>query len=253
MDNLHFQDNSILAALPRQERQALGDSFEAVALRQGARLHGPDSDVTHVFFPRKGLVSLITVTRSGHEVETGVIGRDGVVGAAAATGARRAVNQSVVQIAGEAWRIETGPFASAYDNLPVLRSLANSFQNFILLHAQQHAACHALHHVEGRLCRWLLKAQDTTGLEVLNLTQEFLATMLGVRRSSVSVVAHRLQKLGALRYRRGHIEIRDRDRLERRACECYGMLRSELGTAFAPLVGNERPQKQTQPNPDQAA
>jgi CRP-like cAMP-binding protein len=249
VENSRIRDNALLAALPPEERQALDAVCEPFDLRCCADLQAPGSDIDHVIFPRSGLVSLITVTRSGKEIETGVVGADGIVGGTVATGARRSVHRSMVQIEGEAWRIAADHFVNAYEKMPVLRSLTNSYQNFVLLQAQQNAACHALHDVESRLCRWLLQAQDVTGLEVLNITQEFLALMLGVRRSSVSVFASKLQQSGALQYRRGRIEILDRDRVEQCSCECHDTLRRERGIVFGtPDRGDQhqKPQQQQQ-------
>jgi CRP-like cAMP-binding protein len=111
----------------------------------------------------------------------------------------------------------------------------NKFQNVILLQAQQSAACHALHSVEARLCRWLLQSQDTTEVDLVPLTQEFLSHMLGVRRTSVSLCAHALQSAGLIRYARGKIKIVNREGLKESACECYEVIREHIDRAVPPL------------------
>ena len=118
-------------------------------------------------------------------------------------------------------------FVDAYHTHPQLRNLVNRYQAILLLQARQNAACHALHSIRSRLCRWLLQSQDTIGSATFILTQEFLSHMLGVRRTSVSIDAHALQQAGLIRYARGHITILDRDGLEECACECYSIIRAE--------------------------
>jgi CRP-like cAMP-binding protein len=226
------RQNAILSALPVAEQNWLNALLEQFAMQRGQTLIAPDSTITHACFPLGGLVSLLAVTKDGDAIETGVVGFEGVVGGGVGTGAFRSVHQAVVQMESEALRIEAPAFAKAYAELPVFRGLVNSYQNFVLLQAQQNAACHALHDVESRLCRWLLQATDVTGEPTLALTQEFLSHMLGVRRSSVSIMAHKIQRGGMIRYTRGNITILDRDGLKECACECYGVLRSEMSATF---------------------
>jgi CRP-like cAMP-binding protein len=130
----------------------------------------------------------------------------------------------------------------AYQERAALRSLVNRFQGLIMMQTQQSAACHALHSIEGRLCRWMLHAQDTVESNLIELTQEFLSHMLGVQRSSVSLTAHQLQKAGLIKYSRGRITILDRAGIEDCACECYGVLRQETDKAIPPVTarGGER-------------
>jgi CRP-like cAMP-binding protein len=225
--------NAILAALPATEHDWLNAALEPLAMTRGTVLYAPDSTITHVYFPLSGLVSLLVVTGDGDAIETGVVGAEGVVGGGIGTGAFRSLHRAVVQIEGKAMRMDAQVFAKAYGELPSFRGLVNSYQNFVLLQAQQNAACHALHDVESRLCRWLLQSNDVTGDATLPLTQEYLSHMLGVRRSSVSIMAHKLQGSNMIRYSRGIITILDRSGLEQCACECYGTLRAELKAAFA--------------------
>jgi CRP-like cAMP-binding protein len=133
----------------------------------------------------------------------------------------------MVQLDGAAMKMSAGDFVSAYRANEQLRSLENKYQMALLMQAQQNAACYALHSVSSRLCRWLLQSQDTIDSKKLHLTQQFLSHMLGVRRNTVSVEAHILQKAGLIRYTRGHITILDRSGLEQCACECYAVIRAK--------------------------
>ena len=146
--------------------------------------------------PVSGMVSLLAVMRTGEQIETAIMGREGVVGASIGSAGPQSAGQATVQIAGSAWRIEAPKFLDLYQESIPFRTVMNKFQNTVLLQAQQSAACHALHTVEARLCRWLLQSQDVTESDIVPLTQEFLSHMLGVRRNSVSLCAHALQTAG---------------------------------------------------------
>jgi CRP-like cAMP-binding protein len=138
------------------------------------------------------------------------------------------VARATVQLDGAALRMPKKPFVNAYHAHPHLRNLVDRYQSILMMQARQNAACHALHSVRSRLCRWLLQSQDTIGSATFILTQEFLSHMLGVQRNTVSVEAHALQQAGLIRYRRGHITILNRDGLEDCACECYSVIRAEI-------------------------
>jgi CRP-like cAMP-binding protein len=142
---------------------------------------------------------------------------------------------------GTALRMPKAQFVDAYHAHPHLRNLVDRYQSILLMQARQNAACHALHSVRSRLCRWLLQSQDTIGSATFILTQEFLSHMLGVRRNTVSVEAHALQQAGLIKYTRGHIKILDRAGLEDCACECYSVIRSETDK----LMGAAKTQSET--------
>jgi CRP-like cAMP-binding protein len=205
------------------------------SMELGAVLHVAGPPIGHVYFPLSGMVSLLAVMRTGEQIETAIVGREGVVGASIGSAGSQSAGQATVQIAGSAWRIEAPKFLDLYQESVPFRTLMNKFQNIILLQAQQSAACHALHAVEARLCRWLLQSQDVTESDIVPLTQEFLSHMLGVRRSSVSLCAHALQKAGVIRYARGQIEVLNRDGLKESACECYEVIREHVEKAVSPL------------------
>jgi CRP-like cAMP-binding protein len=159
-----------------------------------------------------------------------------VVGASIGSNGAEAGGQAMVQIAGSAWCVQGPKFLELYQASLSFRTLMNKFQNVILLQAQQSAACHALHTVEARLCRWLLQSQDMTGTDMVPLTQEFLSHILGVRRTTVSLSAHALQTAGLIRYRRGNIKIVNREGLKESACECYEVVREHIDKAVPPLA-----------------
>jgi CRP-like cAMP-binding protein len=191
----------------------------------------PGKPIDRVYFPISGLVSLLAVTRSGRQVETGVIGREGVVGAWIGVEGARSHGQATVQLDGSGWRLGAAPFLAVYAASPAFRGLMNRYQSFVSLQVVQAAACHAFHGVEARLCRWLLHADDVAQQGTLDLTQEFLSHMLGVQRTSVSKFAHGLQTAGLIRYSRGRITILNRKGVEKGACECYRTVRRELARA----------------------
>jgi CRP-like cAMP-binding protein len=194
----------------------------------GAVLHAPGAPIEHVYFPLSGMVSLLTVMKTGEQIETAIVGREGVVGAAIGSDGLRSASQATVQIAGSAWQVQRGNFLELYQASAPFRTLMNQFQNVILVQAQQTAACHALHTVQARLCRWLLQSQDVTDSDIVPLTQEFLSHMLGVQRSSVSLCAHALQDAGLIQYTRGQIKILSREGLKESACECYEVIRDHI-------------------------
>jgi CRP-like cAMP-binding protein len=228
-------ENRLLQRTSAADLARLRPDLKKVSLELGTVLHPPGAPIRHVYFPLGGMVSLLTVMRTGEQIETAIVGREGVVGASIGSDGAQSAGQATVQISGSAWRIEGKKFLELYQESPSFRTLMNKFQNVILLQAQQSAACHALHTVEARLCRWLLQSQDVTGSDNVPLTQEFLSHMLGVRRNSVSLSAHALQTAGLIRYSRGQIKILNREGLKESACECYEVIREHVDKAVPPL------------------
>jgi CRP-like cAMP-binding protein len=191
--------------------------------------------IERVYFPNSGMISLVAVMRHGNAVETATVGREGAVGAMSGLGPRRAFTRAVVQMAGTAFQIATTKFQSIVEQSAAIRDIVVRHNEVLLAQVQQSAACNALHEAEARFCRWLLQSRDRSDSDVVPITQEFLAQMLGVRRTTVTLVAQSLQDKGLLRYRRGRIEILDRDGLEARACECYEVVRREI-EQYLPLA-----------------
>jgi CRP-like cAMP-binding protein len=226
--------NRILRQLPAHELKAIEPKLTAIDLKQETVLYPPDAQINRVYFPLAGMISLLSVTQSGDAIETGIVGADGVLGGNCALDGGISLGQATVQLDAVALKMNASDFKAAYGDHPHLRSLVNKYQMVLLMQAQQNAACHVLHTVNSRLCRWLLQSQDMVGCDKLYLTQEFVSHMLGVRRNTVSVEAHILQKAGLVRYTRGHITILDRLGLEQSACECYSTIRAKTDQSMGP-------------------
>jgi CRP-like cAMP-binding protein len=219
--------NQLLQSLPPADFDLLAPHLKDVSLHQSEVLVEPGALVEHVYFPHTAVISLLAVMRDGQTVETATVGRAGVVGGVAGFGPWRAFARVIVQMPGTAGRIPSSRFRAAIRHSDRLTTVVLRCAQSVVLQIQQTAACNALHSVEQRLCRWLLLTQDYADTNVIPLTQELLAQMLGVRRTSVTVAASKLQALGVIRYnQRGRIEIVDRKALERAVCECYEALRT---------------------------
>jgi CRP-like cAMP-binding protein len=185
-----------------------------VLYEAGAAIH-------HVYFLHSGVVSLVIELASGETIECAMVGRESVVGASAGLNGELSVCKAIVQIGGTASALDSHRLRELSDSSTAIRSALFRHEQLVLVQAQQSAACNATHTVEARLARWLLRCRDLQGSDELLLTQEFIAEMMGVRRTSVSVVANTLQRAGFIRYRRGHIHILNLEGMQETACECY--------------------------------
>jgi CRP-like cAMP-binding protein len=221
-------ENRLLRRLAAADFSSFEPQLKKTKMEQGTVLHPAGAAIEHVYFPISGMVSMLTILQTGQAIEIGMVGREGVVGGSISAEGSRSFAQAIVQMPGEAWRVGTAPFLKLFEASKNFRKQINAYQSILALQTQQSAACHALHTVEARLARWLLHAQDTVDNDRIDLTQEFLAHMLGVQRSSVSLTAHALQKAGLIQYSRGKIKILDRKGVEEAACECYAVVRREL-------------------------
>jgi CRP-like cAMP-binding protein len=206
--------NLLLAGLPAADLALLAPQLKDVVLEQGTVLQEQGEPIDQVYFPHDGIISLLAVMRQGDAIETATIGYEGAVGSFAGLGQRRSHTRAVVQVAGAATRIAAPHFRKAVQDSDAVCRIVVRYGEMLLIQVQQTAACNALHAVEARLSRWL--------------THEFLSQMLGVRRTTVTVVANVLQQAGLIRYHRGQIEIVDRQGLEARACECYEAIRQQI-------------------------
>ena len=220
--------NLLLAALPAADLALLAPQLKDVVLEQGAVLQEQGEPIDQVYFPHDGIISLLAVMRQGDAIETATIGYEGAVGSFAGLGQRRSHTRAVVQVAGAATRIAAPHFRKAVQDSDAVCRIVVRYGEMLLIQVQQTAACNALHAVEARLSRWLLQARDRLDSNTIKLTHEFLSQMLGVRRTTVTVVANVLQQAGLIRYHRGQIEIVDRQGLEARACECYEAIRQQI-------------------------
>ena len=225
--------NRLLAVLPPVERALLASDLEDVPLVQGQILQEQGDDIEQIYFPHSGMISLVAVMNNGSKIiETATVGREGAVGAMAGFGPRHAFRRAIVQVAGTAAKIPTARFREAVKGSEALRNVLVRHNEVLLAQVQQAAACNAFHEAEQRLARWLLQTRDRIDTDTIPLTQEFLAQMLGVRRTTVTIIAHALQERGLLRYHRGQIEIVDRRGLENISCECYETVRKQVDEYF---------------------
>jgi CRP-like cAMP-binding protein len=217
-----------LAALPPLEFEALEPHLELVAMPLGQMLYEPGSPQRHAYFPTTAIVSLHYVTASGASAETAGVGNEGMVGVSIFMGGDTTSSSAVVQTAGHGYRMERGRLKQEFGRAGLLQSLLLRYTQALMTQMAQTAACNRHHSVEQQLCRWLLLTMDRLPERELVMTQELVASMLGVRRESVTETAGQLQTAGYIRYRRGHIAVLNRDGLERHACECYGVVKKEL-------------------------
>lgn len=219
--------NHLLAALPETDYRRLAPHLRKVELALGEILYEPAEPVSTVYFPNQSMVSLVQVMENGATVEAGIVGNDGMVGYGVYLGGKRDSSRAIVQIAGSAIALEAPILKAEFERGGALQKILLRYTQALLAQISQTAACNRFHPTEERLARWLLQSQDFAVSANLNLTQDFLANMLGTRRASVTVAAGTLQKAGLIEYSRGHIEILKREELEAAACECYSIVRAE--------------------------
>jgi CRP-like cAMP-binding protein len=224
--------NRLLALLPAAELETLRRHAEVVSLRHGHPAIIPDEPIHEVYFPLTCLLSLVTTMEDGATVESGTIGREGMSGIPVVLNATQTTMPTFCQIPGEALRVRSEHVRDLCERSPEARHIFNRYIHTIVVVGSQSAACNALHRVEARMCRWLLMSSDGVGSDEVNLTQEYLAAMLGVRRPGVTEAAGKLRADGLINYTRGSIRIIDRPGMERRACECYGRVKGEYERLF---------------------
>lgn len=223
--------NLLLASLSAKVGQLLWPHLKTVELRHGELLARSREDIKRVYFPHSGIISFMVEMRDGRMVQTGMVGRDGAVGAIQALDDRVSLNEIIVHMPGEASVVDADRVREVVQASPTIRSLLVAHEEFFVAHVQQSVACTALHHVEQRMSQWLLRMSDLVGME-MSLTQESLSEMLGVRRTTVSIVASSLQSAGVLEYSRGRVRILKIDRLKELSCECYSVVREHHDRLF---------------------
>ena len=219
--------NRLLAALPPETLAILDRDLRHVSIAQGVVMFEPGAPLDIIYFPQTGLVSLLVVTLSGDTIETATVGREGAVGLHGSFGKRFSFTRAVTQIGGRFSVIGALRFGELVDGDPAVRNLFSRYTETLWAEAQQMAACNAIHDGVSRLARYLLQSADRIGSEELSLTQETLAQMLGVRRTTVTLLAQILKENGLIRYSRGHIVLTNRKALENSACECYRAVRHD--------------------------
>jgi CRP-like cAMP-binding protein len=231
--------NRLLTALDPDDLALLAPALRPVPMAPGAVLHEPDAPVEQVYFPLSGAISLLSVMRGGEVIETATVGREGAVGAFAGLGCGNAFSRAVVLLPGTAAMISVSRFQAAVGQGGGIRDLVFRHGETLLAQVQQTGACNALHPLEARFSRLLLEISDRADDPRLPLTQESIAQLLAARRSTITVIASRLQASDLIRYHRGRIEIIDRPRLAHVACECYGTIRRRTDEIFAHHTARE--------------
>jgi CRP-like cAMP-binding protein len=241
-------ENRILAALPVNEGARLIDDLERVTLPLGHVLYEPGDVLGFVYFPTSCIVSLVFTTENGATAELAMTGKDGLVGIPLVLGGRTSTHKAVVQCAGTAWRLRAEVMAWELNQHGHLLRLALCYTQALMTQIAQSVVCNRHHAVDQQLCRWLLLSLDQLPDNQLNMTQELIANMLGVRREAVTEAAGKLQAAGLIQYRRGQITVTDRPGLEARVCECYGVVRAEYERLFH-LPQVILPSDRARPNP----
>jgi CRP-like cAMP-binding protein len=219
--------NHLLAALQGESIRRLLPHLEPMSLPLGRVLYEPRDDLAYVLFPTEGIVSKLYVTADGASTEIALVGSEGVVGLTQLLSGRGMPDRAVVQSAGHAYRLAVEVLRQEFERGGDLQRLLLRFIQALMTQIAQTAVCNRLHTLEQQLCRWLLLSLDRLSSNNVHMTQELIANMLGVRREGVTEAAGRLQDDGLISYHRGRITVNDRARLERRACECYSVVKRE--------------------------
>jgi CRP-like cAMP-binding protein len=228
MSSPHRSDhNHLLAALPDAEFGRIGPHLELVPLQLGDMLYEPGGQLQHAYFPTTAVVSLHYVMETGASAEAAGVGNEGVVGISLFMGGTTTPSSAVVQIAGDAYRLEARLLNHEFKLGGVMQRVLLRYTQALITQMSQTAVCNRHHSVEQQLCRWLLSTLDRVPAREFVVTQEQIAGTLGVRRESVTEAAGRLQNAGVIRYRRGHIAVLERSGLATRACECYSVVAKE--------------------------
>jgi CRP-like cAMP-binding protein len=220
--------NQILKQLLLEEYERLSPYLEPVTLSRGDVLYYPQDPVSHVYFPNSGTVSVVATFADGGGVEVGVVGNEGVFGINVVLGSVTSPHEAIVQVPGDAMRATSDVLRREFKHGGQLQDLLLRYTQAFIVQIAQTAACNKAHPLDGRLARWLLMTCDRVPGRELELTHEFMATMLGTRRAGVTEAAGKLQDTGLIRYRRGHVTVLDRQGLEAATCECYSVVKREF-------------------------
>ncbi len=219
--------NHILNSLGGDELERMLPDMELVTISKGEVLYNPDEKITHVYFPVKGMISVTSLTAEGQQVEIGTIGREGMAGLNVCMEADRTPHESMAQIAGAALKMKASALKDEFNKGGTVQKSLLRFMHAYLLLVSQTAVCNRLHPVDRRLARWLLMCRDRVQSNLLSVTQEFLAAMLGSNRPTVTGAALALKNEGFIKYTRGKVEILEANGLENYTCECYQIVKAE--------------------------
>lgn len=226
--------NRLLATLSPKSYESLAPNLEIITLPLGEILYHPQQRIEYVYFPHKAIVSMVNIMGDGTMVEVGVIGIEGMVGTSLLSGDDKSPHQAIVQIANGGSRMKAEAFKQGITNDSELMSLVLRYVQALFTQVAQTAACNRVHPIVERLARWMLLCQDRMESGSLELTHEFIATMLGARRAGVTIAAGTLQAAGIISYSRGRVIILDRERLEEASCECYRIVKGEYDRLLGP-------------------
>ncbi len=229
-DTVNFRlsvQNKILSVLPDSEMDLLAPHFERITLSPGNMIYQAGDSIPYIYFPNNGMISLLSVTEQGQTVEVGFTGFEGLVGTPVLLGQNEMPYQALVQAQIECLRLDAPTAVKLFKQCGIFQSVVMRYVAVILKQLAQTCICNNLHRIEERLCRWLTVMCERSGNNHLLLTQEFIAHMLGVQRTSIGLIANSLQEKEIIRYRRGKIEIVNFENLKNSACECYTIIRDE--------------------------
>ena len=230
----HPQDNHILDALPAPERERLFPHLKLVPMPLGMVLYESGDTLRHIYFPTDSIVSLLYVMQDGASAEIAVVGNEGAIGVALFMGGETTPSRAIVQSAGSAYRLTGKRLKLEFNRHGQMLHVLLRYTQSLITQMAQTAVCNRHHSVDQQLCRWLLLSLDRLSSNRLNMTQELIANMLGVRREGVTAAAGKLQKHGVIRYSRGQITVVDRPKLEQLSCECYAVVKKETDRLLTP-------------------
>jgi len=243
------RSNQLLGALEAESRKRIESHLEPIVLKLGAVVCEAGGLLKHAYFPQGSVLSLLTVLENGSAIETANIGREGAFGLFAAMYSRVSFNRCIVQLEGHMARCPIELLQSEFKTSEHVRNLFVSYSETLLSQVQQTVACNAMHTTEERMCRWLLMMHDRADGEALTYTHEFLAHILGANRKSVTLAAQSMQTAGLISYRRGTIQVLDRQGLEKASCECYAIVRERFDAFLKPpataVQGNTKGRSRT--------
>ncbi len=222
------QQNHLLDALPEEDFQRIAPMLELVEMPLGQALYESGGHLKHVYFPTTSIVSLLYVLESGASAEIAVVGNEGILGISLFMGGETTPSRAVVQSAGYGYRLSAKQLKDEFNRAGHMMRLLLRYTQALITQMAQTAVCNRHHAVEQQLCRWLLLSLDRLAANELNMTQELIANMLGVRREGVTEAAGKLQRDGIIEYARGHIKVINRPELEKRVCECYQVVKTEF-------------------------
>ncbi len=228
------RENHILEALPAEERKRLFPHLTLVEMSLGMVLYESGDALRHIYFPTDSIVSLLYVLKDGASAEIAVVGNEGAIGVALFMGGETTPSRAIVQSAGFAYRLTGRRLKLEFERHGQMLHVLLRYTQSLITQMAQTAVCNRHHSLDQQLCRWLLLSLDRLRSNQLDMTQELIANMLGVRREGVTGAARKLQKLGVIRYRRGHIKVLDRPKLETLSCECYAVVKKETDRLLSP-------------------